>query len=190
MPGVAPADEADADAASAVEGSALIEPPDQAVRRLKDEVDTVKDRYLRLAAEFENFKKRMARERAETWARAQADVVSNILDALDDFTRVTQMDPSSAAVPDLLSGVQLVERKLLRELESAGLTRVGRVGESFDPNLHEAVGAVPANSPEDDGSVAAVLQVGYQFGNALLRPARVQVSVTSDDGDSRRGASG
>jgi molecular chaperone GrpE len=160
--------------------AALVEPAEQAVHRLTDELEQLRDRYLRLAAEFENYKKRVARERAETWARAQADVVSSTLDALDDLGRVTRLDPAQATAQDVLSGIELVERKLLRELEGAGLERVGKVGEDFDPHLHEAVGAVPAASAEDDGTVAEVLQVGYRFGAALLRPARVRVSVAAE----------
>ena len=159
---------------------ALVEPTDQAVERLTSELADAKDRYLRLAADFDNFRKRMQRERTETWARAQADVVANILDVLDDFGRVTGIDPSQSSVQDVLDGVGLVERKLLHELETAGLERVGAAGESFDPNLHEAVGTLPAPSPAAEGSIAAVFQPGYQFGGALLRPARVQVYVASE----------
>jgi molecular chaperone GrpE len=168
------------EAGEALGGGAIVEPPEQAVQRLTGEVETLKDRYLRLAADFDNFKKRMVRERSEARSRAQAEVIANSLDALDDLGRVTSLDPSSVSVGDVLSGVQLVERKLLRELESAGLRRVGQVGDGFDPNLHEAVGALPAQTPEDDGTVAAVLQIGYQFGNALLRPARVHVNVAPE----------
>lgn len=161
-------------------GEALVEPAQEAVVRLTQELEDLRDRHLRLAAEFDNFRKRMARERSELRARAQAEVIANTLDALDDLGRVREVDPSTATVEDVLSGVQLVERKLLRELETAGLKRVGRVGEEFDPHLHEAVGAVPAASPEHDGTVAAVFQIGYQFGDVLVRPARVQVAMAQE----------
>lgn len=179
-----PPDDESTEAELSAAGAAVVEPPEQAVQRLGDEFDALKDRYLRLAAEFENYKKRMARERREAWSRAQAQVIANSLDALDDLGRVTALDPSKVSVQDVLSGVQLVERKLLRELESAGLRRIGLVGEDFDPNVHEAVGTMPAPSAEDDGTVAAVLQIGYHFGDVLLRPARVQVSVVAEGGGS------
>ncbi len=164
-------------------GAALVEPPQQAIQRLTDELEATKDRYLRLAAEFDNYKKRTVRERSEMRGRAQAEVIANTLDALDDLARVSDLDPTAATVQDVLAGVELVERKLLRELESAGLKRVGAVGEDFDPNHHEAIGSVPATGPEDDGTVAAVMQVGYRFGDILLRPARVQVAMFSESAD-------
>ncbi len=165
-------------------GAALVEPADEAIRRLTAEVDEVQDRYLRLAAEFDNFRKRVTRERQEIRARAQAEVVANTLDALDDMGRVTEFDAAQASVQDVLEGVRLVERKLLRDLETAGLARIGQAGERFDPQWHEAVGTVPASSPDDDGTVAAVLQVGYRFGDVLLRPARVRVAMTPDEEES------
>ena len=77
----------------------------------------------------------------------------------------------------MIKGVELVERKMLKELEAAGLERVGDVGEPFDPNHHEAVGSLPAPSAEEDHTVGAVLQPGYKFSGALIRPARVQVRM-------------
>ena len=150
--------------------------------RLQAQFDELQDRYLRIAAEYENFRKRTARERAEMWQRAQAEVVSDILDALDDFERVLQLDSASASAEDVIKGVELVERKLLRELESAGLERVGRVGEAFDPNHHEAVGSLPAQAEEEDHTVGAILQSGYKFGGALIRPAKVQVLMWEAEG--------
>lgn len=168
-------------------GAALVEQPGEAVRRLSDELAALKDQHLRLAADFDNFRKRTQRERGETWARAQAHVVSNILDALDDLARVSALDPAGAQPKDVLEGVQLVERKLVRELQSAGLERVGAPGERFDPNLHEAVTTAPAQGPDQDHVIAGVLQPGYRFGGALLRPARVTVYTWQErapgDGD-------
>jgi molecular chaperone GrpE len=156
---------------------AVVEPAEEHIRRLQEELDQVKDKYLRLAAEMENFRRRTAKERTETWARAQADVVANVLDALDDLGRVAHLDPSRTNTEDVLVGVELVERKFLKELEGAGLERVGIVGEAFDPHRHEAVSTVPAATAAQDHTVALVFQPGYRFGGALLRPARVQVQV-------------
>ncbi|MBI4420045.1 MAG: nucleotide exchange factor GrpE [Gemmatimonadetes bacterium] len=171
-------------------GAALVEPPEEAVQRLVDEMAQLKDQYLRLAADHDNFRKRIARERTETWARAQADVVANILDALDDLGRVAHLDPQRTTASDLLAGVELVERKILKELESAGLERVGQPGEAFDPHRHEAVSTVPAPTPEQDHVISAVFQPGYRFGGALLRPARVQVQIWQDAPSPRAGGDG
>ena len=166
---------------SAVLDRALVEPSDQAVIRLQEELETLKDRHLRVAAEYENFRKRTARERTELWSRAQADVVSGLLDALDDLGRVSDLDPQVATAEDVIKGVELVERKLFKELETAGLERVGEVGQPFDPNQHEAIGSLPATSAKEDHTVGSVLQPGYKFGGALIRPARVQVRMWSGD---------
>lgn len=165
------------------DASALLEHPEDAGERLAEELEAQKDRYLRLAAEFDNFRKRMIRERDEARSRGQAAVVSSILDSLDDLERVASLDPDTANIRDVVSGVELVERKLLRELEGVGLTRIGAEGEIFDPNDHEAISTAPAPNGEKDNLVSEVFQVGYRFGGLLLRPARVQVFVTPDDVD-------
>lgn len=158
-------------------GAALVEPAAQMIQRLSEEVEQLKDRHLRLAAEFDNFKKRTQRERAESWSRAQAEIVASVLDSLDDLGRVAHFDADQTPARDVLAGVELVERKLLRALAGAGLERVGAEGEPFDPHTHEAVSTLPAATADQDHRVASVLQPGYRFGGALLRPARVSVYV-------------
>lgn len=135
----------------------------------------LQERYLRLAAEFDNYRKRTERERAEAWVRAQADLVKKILDPLDDLQRVADFTVESTGVEALLEGVQMVERKLLRALETAGMEVIDATGQAFDPALHEALMAAPTDDPEEDESVGAVFQKGYGFKGILLRPARVQV---------------
>ena len=184
-------EENESSAGAAAEGEAEVEVEVAAVvdagEELQSKFDELQDRYLRIAAEYENFRKRTARERVEMWQRAQAEVVSNILDALDDFERVLQLDSASASAEDVIKGVELVERKLLRELESAGLERVGRVGEAFDPKHHEAIGSLPAETEEEDQTVGAILHSGYKFGGALIRPARVQVLMWQNEGSQEPG---
>jgi molecular chaperone GrpE len=156
---------------------ALVEVPEAAVERLTIELAEQNERCLRLAAEFDNFRKRVERQRSEIRQNARSEVVRSILETLDNLARVTALDTTEAKVDDVISGVQMVERSLLRELESAGLTRVGSVDERFDPNDHEAVSTAAAPGEENVDFVAAVFQVGYRFGGILLRPARVQVYV-------------
>ncbi len=164
------------DAPAPTQGSgALIEPPEEAVLRLEGEVADLKDKYLRLAAEYDNFRKRSVKERTELWGRAQADLVQRLVDALDDLVRFAQVDPAGTDAKTIHDGVDMVERKLWKELEAAGVTRVDQVGVPFDPNLHEAVTTRPADHPAKDHTVGAVLQPGYRMGGALIRPARVIV---------------
>ena len=139
------------------------------------EVDAWKDRHLRLAAEYDNFRKRTTKERAEVWSRAQAELVSRLADALDDLARFAHIDPTEIDSKKLHEGVDLVERKIWKELEAAGVTRIDQAGVPFDPNIHEAVTTQPAAKPEQDHSVGQVVQPGYKMRDTLLRPARVIV---------------
>lgn len=157
-----------------------MEPPDQAIARLEAECDQLKDRHLRLAAEYENYKKRTTKERAETWLKAQADLVTRLADALDDLSRFAHVDPAVTDAQTLHDGVDLVERKMWKELAMLGVTRIDATGVPFDPNVHEAVTTQPAASPEQDHTVGQVLQAGYRFGEILLRPARVIVLTWQD----------
>ncbi len=144
------------------------------------ELEEIQDRHLRLAAEYDNYRKRTSKELADAGVRAQAFLVGRLLDALDDLGRVAHVDPTGVDATDGLEGVELVERKMLRELEALGLERIGAVGQPFDPNDHEAIGALPAESLEQDHTVAHVLQLGYRLGPTLMRPARVQVYTWQD----------
>jgi molecular chaperone GrpE len=141
------------------------------IRRLNDQ----QDKYLRLAAEYDNFRKRTARERTETSARAQADLIKQFLDALDDLSRFAHVDPATVDAATVVQGADMVEKKMLKALTNSGMEIVDPVNQTFDPQLHEAVATEPALSPEDDHVVARVYQVGYLFNGQLLRPARVVV---------------
>ena len=134
-----------------------------------------RDKYLRLAAEYDNFRKRAMRERTEAGQRGQAELVKQLVDALDDLARFAHVDPSTVDASTVVQGADMVEKKLLKTLTAAGLTIINPLDEPFDPALHEAVATEPALSREDDHMVARVYQAGYQFGPQLLRPARVVV---------------
>lgn len=142
---------------------------------LERELAATKDRHIRLAAEFDNYRKRVERERAESWNRAQAQLAEKLLDVLDDLQRVAHYNPETATAESLLEGAQMVERKLQRALESAGLEEIAAEGQPFDPEAHEALMTVPAETREEDHTVADVFQKGYRFKGTLLRPARVRV---------------
>lgn len=134
-----------------------------------------RDRYLRLAAEYDNYRKRSAKERSDAGARAQADLVRQLIDALDDVARFAHIDPATTDAGTVVQGVDMVEKKLLKALGNAGLSVINPVGETFDPALHEAVATEPTSAKEDDHVVSRVYQPGYLFNSQLLRPARVVV---------------
>lgn len=142
---------------------------------LRGQLSSLNERHLRLAAEFDNYRKRTDRERQELEARSQARLASVLLDAVDDMKRVAALDGDSASTESLLEGFRLVERKLDQALSSAGLERIEAEGQRFDPEIMEALMTVPAESEAEEDVVADVLQPGYRFGGHLLRPARVRV---------------
>jgi molecular chaperone GrpE len=155
-------------------GGLPVEPAGEAIRRLEEQLEEARDRHLRLAAEYDNYRKRAVRERTELNDRAQAALVGRLLDALDDMDRLST-DGGSASADQIRQAVELVDKKLRKELQSAGLERIEPTGAPFDPSVHEAVSAVPPSSPDQDHTVSATFQVGYRFKGTLVRPARVQV---------------
>ncbi len=168
----------DVETAAAHAGAARDPEDDPAAAQLDEmraELQVLNERHLRLAAEFDNYRKRSDRERMEQHTRSQADLARRLLDVIDDLQRVAEVDVASTTTDALHEGVALVEKKLRRALESAGLEPIDPTGEFFNPESMEALMTVPAEHPEEDDVVAAVLQKGYRFGNVLIRPARVQV---------------
>jgi molecular chaperone GrpE len=182
----APAAESEAGAAGADAGGDVAADSDMggkgtvdAVERAESDtqraLDEQRDKYLRLAAEFENYRRRATKERQEAGARAQADLARQLIDALDDIARFAHVDPTTVDAATVVQGVDMVEKKMLKALGGAGLQVVNPLDQPFDPAVHEAVATEPALSPEDDHMVARVYQPGYVFGSQLLRPARVVV---------------
>jgi len=151
------------------------EPAENAAARLESQLQESQDRYLRAMAEFDNFRKRVARERVELADRAQAVLVLRLLDLLDDLDRLAAQDLSTTGREVLHEALLLVDRKLRKELGTAGLERIDPVGTTFDPAFHEAVSVLPPPDVAQDHTVSATFQAGYTFKGSLVRPARVQV---------------
>lgn len=156
-----------------VEGTAT--QPDVAEDAVSRELAEQRDKYLRLAAEYDNFRKRTTRERQEAHLRGQADMLKGLIDPLDDIARFAHVDPATTDAQTLVDGVAMVEKKLVKTLSGHGLEVVDPVGHPFNPALHEAVMTEPAATAEEDHLVARVFQLGYVFNGQLIRPARVVV---------------
>ena len=169
-----PSDAADGSTSTGVE-EPEIEVVENRISELQRDLTSERDKLLRLAAEFDNYRKRMMRERLEAESRGKAELVKDILEPMDDIARFAHVDPDVTDSATIVEGVAMVERKLEKTLRAAGLELVNPVGEPFDPAKHEAVGTEPAESPEQEGTVGKVYQVGYTFRGQLLRPARVVV---------------
>jgi molecular chaperone GrpE len=164
---------------SAATDTAVIEDLEAALENTRIELERTQDRFVRLAAEFDNYRKRTERQKLEAYTRAQGDLVIRMLDAVDDLERVADFDETTPSKA-LLEGVQLVEKKLLAAFEALGLRRVEAAGKPFDPASMEGVATVPTESPDEDETVSDVFQPGYRFGEVLLRPARVRVKKFED----------
>lgn len=169
------APEADAQDLQPESNSLSVEDGAAEVARLEAAVNTERDKHLRLAAEFDNYRKRMLKERQEAGAKGQADLVQGLVEVLDDIMRFAHLDPATVDSATVVQGVAMVERKIMKSLSGHGLEIVDPAGRPFDPAFHEAVGTEAAASADEDHLVARVYQPGYVFRGQLLRPARVVV---------------
>ena len=143
----------------------------------------LRERLLRLQADFENFKKRIDRERFDHFRYATFGLVGRILPVLDNFERAMSAARPGEANDALIEGIALIHRQLLSELEAEGLRGMESVGETFDPERHEAVATDP-DAPLPPHTVTHVFQKGYFLHDRVLRPAMVRVRVDEFEGGS------
>jgi molecular chaperone GrpE len=141
----------------------------------QNDIADQRDKFLRLAAEYDNFRKRSVRDRQDAEKMGMGAVMKGLLETLDDLGRVAHMTPDGTDLKSVLDGIEMVEKKLLKSLAGHGLEVVNPVNAMFDPAVHEAITTAPAASAEEDHQVAQVYQVGYVLNGTLLRPARVVV---------------
>lgn len=153
------------------------------------EQEDFKDQYLRLRADFENFRKRTRREKEEWTQRCLENLCTDLLTVLDHFDLGIENSKGKEFTEDTLKGFELVRGQLSSTLGTYGLKTVEVEGGQFDPNLHEAITHMPSPDVEE-GGIVAVTRKGYQLGNRLLRPTQVVVSAgapesapTESDGD-------
>jgi molecular chaperone GrpE len=148
---------------------------------LEAELADQKDRLLRLAAEYDNFRKRTVRERQDAELRGMGVIVRGLLDPLDDLGRFAHVAPATVDAATVVQGAEMVEKKIFKTLAGHGLQVLNPLGHAFDPAVHEAVSTMRAELPDQDHRVAQVYQVGYMFNGQLLRPARVVVMQWHDE---------
>ena len=145
-----------------------------ALDELRREKDALQDRLLRTAAEFDNYRKRIERERGEFAAYAAADVLADLLPIVDNLERALDAPAGSDAEP-YRKGVELIQKQMLDLLRKRGVSTIDALGTDFDPNLHQAV-IHEASSEHREGEVIEEMQRGYKLGDRLLRPAMVKVA--------------
>ena len=139
-------------------------------------IDEQKDKYLRLSAEFDNFRKRTLKEKAELIKNGGEKAINAILPILDDLERALQNMQKAEDVKAIYEGVELIYQKFLKNLHQEGLEKMEPVGEEFDTDFHEAVALVPAPSEEQKGKVLDCVQTGYKLNEKVIRHAKVVVA--------------
>lgn len=164
---------------------------DEEMDRIRDELIQSQDRYTRLQADFENFRKRAARERSELVQYGHENLVKDLLSTVDNLDRAIEHTQQSDGgdLESLLQGVELLQRELQAILERHAVTEIDAMGGAFDPALHEAMAQVPDASVAPN-TVIDVLQKGYQLRGRLLRPTRVVVAREPDKPEVEGGAAG
>src|SRR6056297_7431 len=141
----------------------------------KDKYDELNNKFMRLAAEFDNFKKRTARERIDLLQNAAKDTIADLLPILDDFDRAKKLSDDPSSEEAFSDGVELVYQKLHSTLKKKGLQSMDSDGEVFDVELHEALTEVPAPSKGMKGKVVDTIEKGYFLNDKIIRHAKVVV---------------
>ncbi len=154
------------------------------LKRLQNALAEAQEAVLRRQADFENYRKRVERERGETHHRIVGDVAKKLLPVVDNLSRALDAERSvetseSAEFRHFLHGVELINKQLAEVLESFGVEPIAAVGERFDPHVHEAVVTEPSDKHEPD-TVIEELARGYRIGDRLLRPSMVKVAAHND----------
>jgi molecular chaperone GrpE len=149
---------------------------EEATEKLKAEIDEQKDKYLRLFAEFDNYKRRTAKERIDLIQTAGKDVIVSLLDVLDDCDRAEKQIQSTNDVGLIKEGVQLVFNKLRTTLQQRGLKPMESISRDFDVEKHEAITEIPAATEDQKGKVIDEVIKGYYLNDKIIRFAKVVVA--------------
>ena len=146
---------------------------EEQIQALQQEVAAGKDKYMRLAAEYDNYRKRTANEKLSLYDDATSKAVKELLPVADSVRMA--LENLKDADPEILKGVELISNQLDKSFEKLKIEAFGKVGDDFDPNLHNAIGMVD-NEELGSGKLAAVYQTGYKIGDKIIRHAMVQVT--------------
>ncbi|MEO8582605.1 MAG: nucleotide exchange factor GrpE [Flavitalea sp.] len=154
--------------------SAIDEKEEQIIK-LQQQVDELKDKYLRQVADFDNFRKRTAKEKLELLQTAGKDVIASLLDVLDDSERAQKQIQTAKDTAALQEGLSLVFNKLKSTLQAKGLKAMETIGTEFNPDIHEAITEIPAPTPDLVGKVVDEVEKGYFLNDKIIRFAKVVV---------------
>lgn len=149
---------------------------EDAESKLKEDFENLNNQYLRLAADFDNYRKRQAQEREALLKYGAQECMKKIIEVVDNFDRALQSVEKIDNVDKMKETFFILNKQLIDSLTKLGLEQIQCVGEKFDPNLHEAVMQTPSEEHEED-TIISELQKGYKLGDKVLRPAMVNVAV-------------
>ena len=146
---------------------------DEKVKKLEEELAAQKDKYMRLAAEYDNYRKRTANEKLSLYDDATAKAVTELLPVADSVRMA--LDNLANADPEIVKGIELISNQLDKSFEKLKIESFGKIGDEFDPNLHNAISKVE-NEELGENTIAQVFQTGYKIGDKIIRHAMVQVA--------------
>lgn len=161
--------------ANEVETDATNEQATDEINELKEQLASLQDKYLRQIAEFDNYRKRILKEKSELILNGGEKVISSLLPVLDDFERALINIKKGGNETTLLQGTELIYQKLLSTLESQGLSKIKTEKEDFNTDFHEAVAMVPVDDESMKGKVVDCVQTGYTLNNKVIRHSKVAV---------------
>jgi molecular chaperone GrpE len=153
---------------------------DSQEKQAQEELQIYQDKYIRLAAEFENYKRRAQRDQSDAIRYANEGLLKNLLSTLDNLERAIQCGKDAGASGALLEGVELTHKQFLETVEKLGVRQVSSTGSLFDPNMHQAVAQVESETAEPN-TVVEEFQKGYFLHDRILRPAMVTVAKEKSD---------
>ncbi|MDR1583242.1 MAG: nucleotide exchange factor GrpE [Prevotellaceae bacterium] len=142
------------------------------LNELTEKLAEIQDRYLRLSAEFDNYRKRTLKERYELVKTAGEDILNDLLPVVDDFDRAMSVTNSSSPIDAILEGTNLIYNKFKSILESKGLSEINPVGANFDPDIHEAVAKIKGTD-DQVGKIIDIIQKGYSLNDKIIRHPKV-----------------
>ena len=154
--------------------SGAIKKKSPSVKELNETINNEKDKYVRLFAEFENYKRRTAKERIDLFKTAGKEVLSSLIPVVEDFKRaLNQEDPNQ----EDNQGIQLIYNKLIETLKNQGLEELEvKVGDSFDSEIHEAISQIPAQNDDQKGKIIDIIEGGYKLGDQVIKFPKVVVA--------------
>ncbi len=166
-------EELDAAAEDTEETEEAAEETGVTVEELEEKLDQAQDQYLRLYAEFDNFRKRTAKEKLETFGDATAKCIEQLLPVVDNFERALD---APCADEQYKSGMEMIFTQMKSFMDKLGVTEIEALGAEFDPNVHQAIKQQPADEEYAENTVCEVFQKGYKLKDRLIRPAMVAVA--------------